>query len=72
MLIGLGNGAFQTPNNSSIMGSVPEDRRGIASGMLATMRNIGMVLGTAIAGAVFTGQENHLNIVLKLRISVKP
>lgn len=67
MLIGLGNGAFQTPNNSSIMGSVPEDRRGIASGILATMRNIGMVLGTAIAGAVFTGQENHLTAVLKLR-----
>lgn len=67
MLIGLGNGSFQTPNNSSIMGSVPEDRRGIASGMLATMRNIGMVLGTAIAGAVFTGQQNHFNTVLKLK-----
>lgn len=66
MLIGLGNGSFQTPNNSSIMGSVPEDRRGIASGMLATMRNIGMVLGTAIAGAVFTAQQNHLISVLKL------
>jgi hypothetical protein len=49
------------------MGSVPESRRGIASGMLATMRNIGMVLGIAIAGAVFSGRQNYLNTVLKLK-----
>jgi len=67
MIVGLGNGAFQTPNNSAIMGSVPENRRGIASGMLATMRNIGMVLGIAISGAVFTGQQNYLNATLKLQ-----
>lgn len=67
ILTGLGNGLFQTPNNSSIMGSVPAERRGIASGMLATMRNIGMVLGTAIAGAVFTSQQNCLSTVLKFK-----
>lgn len=67
IIVGLGNGAFQTPNNSAIMGSVPENRRGIASGMLATMRNIGMVLGIAVAGALFTGQQNHLNAALKLK-----
>ncbi len=67
MLLGLGNGAFQTPNNSSIMGCVPAERRGIASGMLATMRNIGMVLGTAIAGTVFTARQNQLTAALKLR-----
>jgi MFS family permease len=67
MLVGLGNGLFQTPNSSAIMGSVPENRLGIASGMLATMRNIGMVLGIAIAGAVFTGQQNHLSTALKMK-----
>lgn len=53
-LVGAGAGIFQSPNNSAIMGSVPPRRLGLASGMLATMRNIGMVLGIAISGAVFT------------------
>lgn len=53
-LIGLGMGLFQSPNNSIIMSSVPQDRLGIASGMLATVRNLGMVVGIAITGAVFT------------------
>jgi EmrB/QacA subfamily drug resistance transporter len=52
-LMGMGSGLFQAPNNSAIMGSVPRNRLGLASGMLATMRNIGMVLGIAISGAVF-------------------
>lgn len=49
---GIGSGMFQSPNNSAVMGSVPPMRLGIASGMLAAMRNVGMVLGIAIAGAV--------------------
>lgn len=50
--IGLGSGMFQSPNTSAIMGSVPPNRLGIASGMQATMRNVGMVLGVALAGAI--------------------
>ena len=52
-VVGLGFGIFQTPNNSAIMGSVPAQRRGIASGTLATMRNIGMALGVAVSAALF-------------------
>ncbi len=51
-VIGLGLGMFQSPNNSEIMGSVPPWHLGIASGIIAAMRNVGMVLGIAIAGAV--------------------
>ncbi|MBC7186940.1 MAG: MFS transporter [Calditrichaeota bacterium] len=51
-LFGLGTGIFQSPNNSAVMGSVPKSRLGTASGVLATMRNVGMVLGVAIAGLV--------------------
>lgn len=64
IVTGLGVGMFQTPNNSAVMGTVPANRRGIASSLLATMRNIGMVLGVAISGAVFTGRLNYLNKVL--------
>ena len=52
-MIGVGMGMFQSPNNSIIMGSVPKNRLGIASGLLAMVRNLGMVTGTAISGAVF-------------------
>lgn len=51
-VVGLGSGMFQSPNTSAIMGSVPRGRLGIAAGMQATMRNVGMVLGVALAGAL--------------------
>lgn len=53
-LVGMGTGVFISPNNSALLGSAPRHRQGIASGMLATARNFGMVLGVGFAGAVFT------------------
>jgi EmrB/QacA subfamily drug resistance transporter len=53
-LVGLGVGMFVSPNNSALMGAAPRHRQGIASGVLATARNVGMVLGVGFAGAVFT------------------
>jgi EmrB/QacA subfamily drug resistance transporter len=54
-VVGVGIGIFQSPNNSAIMGSVPPPYLGIAAGILAAMRNVGMVLGIAVAGAVLFG-----------------
>lgn len=51
---GLGTGIFVSPNNSALMGSAPRTRQGIASGVLATARNIGMVLGIGLSGAILT------------------
>lgn len=51
---GLGTGIFISPNNSALMGSAPKHRQGIASGILAEARNVGMVLGVGLAGAIFT------------------
>lgn len=53
-VVGLGVGMFVAPNNSALMGAAPRTRQGIASGVLATARNVGMVLGVGLAGAVFT------------------
>ena len=53
-IIGLGIGLFVSPNNSALMGAAPRHRQGIAAGVLATARNVGMVLGVGLAGAVFT------------------
>jgi len=58
-VVGFGIGTFVSPNNSALMGSAPRNRQGIASGVLATSRNVGMVLGVGIAGAVFTTVVRH-------------
>jgi EmrB/QacA subfamily drug resistance transporter len=62
-LAGCGSGMFQTPNSSAVMGSAPLEHRGMASGTLATMRNVGMVLGVATSGALFTFFSGKANVV---------
>jgi EmrB/QacA subfamily drug resistance transporter len=54
-LAGLGQGLFQTPNNSALLGAAPRDRQGLASGILATGRVVGQSLSVALAGAVWVG-----------------
>lgn len=56
-IMGLGNGLFQSPNNNSVISSVPREKMGSAGGMNALMRNIGMVTGTAIAVSIFENQR---------------
>ncbi|MEZ4642525.1 MAG: MFS transporter [Chloroflexota bacterium] len=53
---GAGMGIFQSPNNSAVMGSVPPQQLGIASGLLATTRNLGQTMGIAILGAVWASR----------------
>lgn len=55
-LIGFGVGIFQSPNNSAVMGSVPRERLGIASGLLSITRTLGQTTGTAVLNAIFTTQ----------------
>jgi EmrB/QacA subfamily drug resistance transporter len=49
VVFGAGVGMFSSPNMSSIMGSVPPARRGVASGVRATFFNIGYVLSFNVA-----------------------
>jgi EmrB/QacA subfamily drug resistance transporter len=53
-LAGIGTALFVSPNSAAVMSAVPMNRRGIASGMVATARNIGMVVGVTLAGLVFS------------------
>jgi EmrB/QacA subfamily drug resistance transporter len=55
LLVGFGQGLFQAPNNSALLGSAPPEQRGSASGFLATGRVIGQSMSVALAGAVFAG-----------------
>ncbi|MGI0080285.1 MAG: MFS transporter [Nitrososphaerales archaeon] len=47
-VMGLGGGMFASPNVASIMNSVPREHRGVASGMRATLQNIGQTASLAI------------------------
>ncbi len=51
---GAGMGLFVSPNMSSVMGSVPSHRRGVASGLRSTFFNIGFVLSFNIVILVLT------------------
>jgi MFS family permease len=69
---GLGNGLFASPNTSAIMSSVPDQHRGVASGMRSTFQNSGMSLSigifftlmitrlaTALPGSMMAGLRSH-------------
>jgi len=53
VLTGIGQGLFQSPNNSALMGAAPRQRQGVAAGMLATGRVVGQSVSVALAGAIF-------------------
>lgn len=61
LLTGIGMGVFQSPNNSAVMGAVPRERLGIASGLLSLSRTLGQVVGIAILGAVWAGRVIFYN-----------
>ena len=60
-LTGIGVAVFISPNSAAAMSAVPARHRGIASGSVATARNLGMVIGVATAGLVFNGTFRQLN-----------
>ncbi|MFP3170694.1 MAG: MFS transporter [Sulfolobaceae archaeon] len=47
-MMGMGNGMFASPNTASIMNGVPPKYRGVASGMRATLQNIGQTASIAL------------------------
>ena len=59
-VLGIGIGLFESRNNSLIIGSVPEQKRGTASAMLATSRGIGLTLGLAIASSIYALRKTTL------------
>ncbi len=54
ILVGSGMGIFASPNRSSIMNSVPAQRRGIASGVSTTLVNVGQTFSLGLAFLIMT------------------
>lgn len=53
VVITVGYAVFQTANNTAVMTDIHPDRRGVTSGMLNLSRNLGLITGTSVMGAVF-------------------
>jgi EmrB/QacA subfamily drug resistance transporter len=53
ILIGFGFALFVSPNTNAVMSSAPKTAYGVASAMLATMRQVGMVLSMGVAMLMF-------------------
>ncbi len=56
LLQGAGSAFFQSPNTSAILGATPANRRGVGSAVVGEARNVGMVLGIAVSGALVASQ----------------
>lgn len=54
VVITAGYAIFQTANNTSVMTGVSPDQRGVTSGMLNLSRNLGLITGASVMGAVFS------------------
>lgn len=53
VVITAGYGLYQTANNTGIMAGVAPDQRGVVSGLLNLSRNLGLISGASVMGAVF-------------------
>ncbi|BDR58225.1 MFS transporter [Xylocopilactobacillus apicola] len=51
-ILGFGNGLFQSPNNALTMASIEVENLGIAGGLNALFRNLGMVFGLTISTTI--------------------
>jgi EmrB/QacA subfamily drug resistance transporter len=54
VVITIGYALFQTANNTTVMSDIRSDQRGVISGMLNLSRNLGLITGASVMGAVFS------------------
>ena len=62
LFLGMGLGLFQPANQNSVLGAVERQRYGLVSAFLTLMRNLGQVIGLAIATLVVTLAVTSLGI----------
>ncbi len=53
VLITAGYALFQAANNTAVMAHILPDQRGVISGLLNLLRNLGLITGASLMGAVF-------------------
>lgn len=53
---------FQAANNTAVMSDVRQEQRGVLSGMLNLSRNLGLITGASVMGAVFASACRTSNL----------
>jgi len=53
---------FQAANNTAVMAGVAADRRGVVSGLLSLSRNLGLISGASMMGAVFALASRSVDV----------
>lgn len=59
LILGIGNGMFQSPNNNTIMGAVQKKYYNEVSGLNALARNIGIVTGVSLTVNIFDSLRKY-------------
>ncbi|WP_207264981.1 MFS transporter [Pseudomonas sp. GW101-3H06] len=62
VVITLGYAVFQTANNTAVMADVQPEQRGVVSGLLNLSRNLGLITGASVLGAVFAMASGTVGI----------
>lgn len=52
-VITAGYALFQAANNTAVLADIPPEQRGVISGLLGLSRNLGLITGASVMGAVF-------------------
>ena len=55
---------FQAANTTTVMASTGPERRGVVSGMLGMSRNLGLITGAAVMGAIFAFASGTPELVM--------
>ncbi len=67
LLLGVGQALFLSPNSAAALSGVSHRQAGVTSSLLATARNLGMLVGTALTGLIFTFYFSSLTGGLDLK-----
>ncbi len=62
IVITVGYALFQTANNTAVMTDTHPEQRGVISGLLNLSRNLGLITGASVMGAVFTAASSTVDI----------
>jgi MFS family permease len=58
-IMSIGNGLFQSPNNSLVMSAAPKNKLGIAGSVNALVRNLGMVVGVSLSTTILYSMMSY-------------
>ena len=63
VIVTAGYAQFQAANNTAVMTDIRPDQRGVISGMLNLSRNLGLITGASVMGAMFVHASGAVDII---------